>query len=103
MVFILKLISMLNYRRNSGLQQSGLNSEVVLFPGWSYCEVLLYKVNNSNLGRFEQNGKLWYSCHLSTNHGVEYSSISKVKLYDPSERHSLPFCSKQPALGPAPN
>ena len=42
MVFILKLISMLNYRRNSGLQQSGLNSEVVLFPGWSYCEVLLY-------------------------------------------------------------
>ena len=41
-VFILKLISMYNYRRNSGLQQSGLNSEVVLFPGWSYCEVLLY-------------------------------------------------------------
>ena len=40
--FILKLISMLNYRRNFGLQQSGLNSEVVLFPGWSYCEVLLY-------------------------------------------------------------
>ena len=28
---------------------------------------------------------------------------SKVKLCDPSERHSLPFCSKQPKLGPAPN
>ena len=33
---------------------------------------------------------------------MAYSSNSKVKLCDPSECHSLLFCSKQPKLGPAP-
>ena len=33
---------MQNYRRNSGLQQSGLNFEGVLFLKWSYCKILLH-------------------------------------------------------------
>ena len=44
-----------------------------------------HKVNHPNLFNFKQNSELWHSCHLSTEHGMEYSLISKGILCDSSD------------------